>query len=60
MKHEIDVNVLMNTLTDKMTLLYKENAILEAKYQSLLVAFNELNEINNELQEEINSKLKEK
>jgi hypothetical protein len=59
MNHEIDVNVLMNSLTERMTALYKENAILDAKYQSLLLAHQELVQINNELQDEINSKLKE-
>jgi predicted nuclease with TOPRIM domain len=54
MNSEIDINILVKTFSDRMMNLYKDNAILEAKYQSLLQDYVELQETKNELQTEIN------
>lgn len=59
MNHEIDINVLVKTFSERMTVLYRDNAVLEAKYQSLLNDYNELIQTKNELQEEINKSIKE-
>lgn len=59
MNHEIDINVLVKTFSERMTVLYRDNAVLEAKYQSLLNDYNELAQTKNELQEEINKSIKE-
>ena len=59
MNHEIDINVLVKTFSERMTVLYRDNAVLEAKYQSLLNDYNELVQTKNELQEEINKNIKE-
>lgn len=56
MEAEIDINLLINIFVQKNALLQKENAILEAKYQSLLSDYMELKENNNELQKEISQK----
>ena len=50
---QLDVNVLVKTLSDKMTSLYKENALLEAKFQSLIQDYHQILEDKRELQAEI-------
>jgi len=50
---QVDVNVLVKTLSDKMTSLYKENALLEAKFQSLIQDYHQILEDKRELQAEI-------
>jgi predicted nuclease with TOPRIM domain len=59
MNSEIDINILVKTFSDRMMNLYKDNAILEAKYQSLLQDYVELQETKNELQTEINKSNRE-
>jgi hypothetical protein len=59
MNSEIDINILVKTFSDRMMNLYKDNAILEAKYQSLLQDYAELQETKNELQTEINKSNRE-
>jgi predicted nuclease with TOPRIM domain len=49
----------VKTFSDRMMNLYKDNAILEAKYQSLLQDYAELQETKNELQTEINKSNRE-
>lgn len=50
---QLDVNVLVKTLSDKMTSLYKENALLEAKFHSLIQDYHQILEDKRELQAEI-------
>ena len=59
MNNEIDINILVKTFSDRMMNLYKDNAVLEAKYQSLLQDYNELMNTKNELQIEINKSNRE-
>ena len=59
MNPEVDINVLVKTFSERVTVLYRDNVVLEAKYQSLLNDYNELVQIKNELQEEINKSIKE-
>ena len=59
MNPEVDINVLVKTFSERVTALYRDNVVLEAKYQSLLNDYNELIQIKNELQEEINKSIKE-
>ena len=42
MNPEVDINILMQTFTDRMSTLYRENVILDAKYKSLLKDYNEI------------------
>ena len=50
---QVDVNVLVKTFSDRMTSLYKDNAILEAKFQSLVQDYHQILEDKRELQAEI-------
>ncbi|WJZ47969.1 hypothetical protein [Synechococcus phage DSL-LC03] len=56
MEAEVDINILVNTLVQKIAMLHKENAFLEAKYQTLIKEHNEAIAIKNELQQELDSK----
>lgn len=56
METEVDINILVNSFVQKIAILHKENAFLEAKYQSLLREYNEAIAIKNELQQELDSK----
>lgn len=56
MEAEVDINILVNSFVQKIAILYKENAFLEAKYQSLLKEYNEVINIKNELQQELDTK----
>lgn len=56
MEAEVDINILVNSFVQKIAILHKENAFLEAKYQSLLREYNEVIAIKNELQQELDSK----
>lgn len=59
MNPEVDINVLVKTFSERVTVLYRDNVVLEAKYQSLLNDYNELVQTKNELQEEINKSIRE-
>lgn len=59
MNPEVDINVLVKTFSERVTALYRDNVVLEAKYQSLLNDYNELVQTKNELQEEINKSIRE-
>jgi len=56
MEAEVDVNLLVNAFVQKIAILHKDNAFLEAKYQTLLKEYHDLVEIKNELQQELNGK----
>lgn len=56
METEVDINILVNSFVQKIAILHKENAFLEAKYQTLIKEHNELVAIKNELQQELDSK----
>jgi hypothetical protein len=53
MNPEVDINVLVKTFSDRMMTLYKDNAILEAKFQSLVQDYQQILEDKRELQAEI-------
>jgi len=59
MNPEVDINVLVKAFSERVTALYRDNIVLEAKYQSLLNDYNELVQTKNELQEEINKSIRE-
>lgn len=56
MEAEVDINLLVNTFVQKIAILHKDNAFLEAKYQTLLKEYNDLVEIKNELQQELDGR----
>ena len=56
METEVDINILIGVFIQKNALLQKENAFLEAKYQTLLKEYEEVREINNSLQSQISVK----
>lgn len=56
MEAEVDINILVNTLVQKIAALHRENAFLEAKYQTLAKEYHEIVDIKNELQQELASK----
>lgn len=56
MEAEVDINILVNSFVQKIALLHKENAFLEAKYQSLLKEYSEVVTMKNELQQELDTR----
>jgi len=56
MEAEVDINLLVNTFVQKIAILHKDNAFLEAKYQTLLKEYNDLVEVKNELQQELDGR----
>jgi len=56
MEAEVDINLLVNSFVQKIALLHKENAFLDAKYQTLIKEYNDLVEVKNELQQELDGR----